>query len=194
MAEIVHVTDDADKALFGGSSCAFGVFDGVHRGHRFLIGEAKRTAARSGGASVALTFDVDPDELFAPDRLVKLMTNDQRLEALARTGVDIVAVFPFDRGFASLAPERFLDWAFGGYAPAHIHVGEGFGFGCRGAGGPADMAAWRGGSIEVHVHGLVSIDGAPVSATRVRGLLRREDFKAARRLLGRESYEMVAAV
>lgn len=194
MAKIIHIKGDADKALFDGSSCAFGVFDGVHRGHRFLIGEAKRTAARSGGSSVALTFGIDPDELFAPDRLVKLMTNGQRLEALARTGVDIVAVLPFDREFASLTPEQFLDWAFGGYEPAHIHVGEGFRFGCRGAGGPADMAAWRGGSIEVHVHELVNIAGSPVSATRVRGLLLNEDFKAARRLLGRESYEMVAAV
>ena len=94
MAKVYKVDETFDHTLFIGASCAFGVFDGVHRGHRFLIDQAKRTAAESGGKSIALTFDIDPDERFHADRLKKLMTNEQRVKALADTGVDCVVVLP----------------------------------------------------------------------------------------------------
>ncbi|MFR5000260.1 MAG: adenylyltransferase/cytidyltransferase family protein, partial [Slackia sp.] len=92
MAKVYNVDETFDHALLAGASCAFGVFDGVHRGHRFLIDEAIRTAAERGGISAVLTFDIDPDERFHADRLTKLMTNERRIEALAETGVDAVVV------------------------------------------------------------------------------------------------------
>ena len=88
MAPIFKADDSFDRSLFKGASCAFGVFDGVHCGHRFLLSCAQQTAAENGGKSIALTFDIDPDEMFNADRLRKLMSNDERLEMLAQTGVD----------------------------------------------------------------------------------------------------------
>lgn len=172
---------------FKGSSCAFGVFDGVHRGHRFLIDQSLRTSAMAGGSCIALTFSVDPDELFAPNRLAKLMTNEERLSALAESGVDIVAVLSFDRDFAALSPEDFLKRTFGGGAPAHLHVGEGFRFGCRGSGDVALLEQWgaRHG-MEVHCHDLYRVGGLPVSSTRIRGLLARGKLDEAAILLKRE--------
>ena len=55
MAEIVKADDAFDHGFFEGTSCAFGVFDGVHRGHRFLLDRARDTAARSGGRPAALS-------------------------------------------------------------------------------------------------------------------------------------------
>ena len=90
MAEIYKVDASFDHGFFKGTSCAFGVFDGVHRGHRYLLDCARSTAAETGGASVALTFDIDPDEVFHPTRLKKLMTNEERVRMLADSGVDVV--------------------------------------------------------------------------------------------------------
>lgn len=62
------------------------------------------------------------------------MTNEDRIQALAASGVDFVVVLPFTREFASLPPEQFLAWTFGEHAPASIHIGCGFRFGARAKG------------------------------------------------------------
>ena len=185
MAEIVQVSMGGGNAFLEGSSCAFGVFDGVHRGHRFLIDRARGSAAKSGGLSVALTFSIDPDEMFAADRLVKLMSNEQRIGALAATGVGAVAVLEFTREFASLPPKEFLELVFGENVPAHLHVGEGFRFGCRGAGDVALLERWGAEhGMEVHCHDLLHVGGAPVSSTRIRSLMAQGALEEAESLLG----------
>ena len=139
MAKVYKVDETFDHTLFIGASCAFGVFDGVHRGHRFLIDQAKRTAAESGGKSIALTFDIDPDERFHADRLKKLMTNEQRVKALADTGVDCVVVLPFTPAFSAQSPMAFMDATFGGCAPYAMHVGTDFRFGAKAAGTVSEL-------------------------------------------------------
>lgn len=186
MAEIVKADDAFDRGFFEGTSCAFGVFDGVHRGHRFLLDCARDTAARSGGRSVALTFDIDPDEVFHPMRLKKLMTNEERLSMLASTGVDAVCVLPFTREFAASSPAEFLAQTFDGAPPAYLHVGFDFKFGARACGTVDDLDAWGlEGGTKVRAHGLKSDDGAPITATRIRLLLAAGDIEEANRLLGR---------
>ena len=115
MAAVISRNDPAfDEALLDRASVAFGVFDGVHEGHRFIIGEAVNTAREEGRASAVITFDIDPDEVFAADRLKKLMTNEARIAKLAELDVDAVVVLPFSREFAAQSPEDFLDACFGG--------------------------------------------------------------------------------
>lgn len=186
MAEIYKVDASFDHGFFKGTSCAFGVFDGVHRGHRYLLDCARSTAAETGGASVALTFDIDPDEVFHPTRLKKLMTNEERVRMLADSGVDVVAVLPFTRDFAASSPEEFLVQTFDGTVPSFLHVGYDFKFGARAAGTVRDLDSWAAvGGTSVQAHDLKSDDGAPITATRIRLLLAGGDVEEANRLLGR---------
>ncbi|MEG1245139.1 riboflavin biosynthesis protein RibF [Gordonibacter sp.] len=186
MAEIYKVDDSFDHRFFRNSSCAFGVFDGVHRGHRFLLSQAQRTARADEGTSIALTFDIDPDEVFHPQRLKKLMTNGERLAMLASTDVDAVVVLPFTPAFSSLSPEAFLEATFDGQVPAHLHVGYDFRFGARAGGTVRELDAWAGrmGAL-IDAHDLEAEDGAPVTATRIRLLLAEGDIAEANRLLTR---------
>lgn len=185
MAKVYRVDEAFDHGLLSGASCAFGVFDGVHRGHRFLIDEAKKTAAECGGPSAVLTFDIDPDERFHADRLKKLMTNERRIEALAQTGVDFVAVLPFTPAFAAQAPLDFLATTFGESFPAALHVGCDFHFGAKAAGQVDDLRAWadeRG--VRIFAHDLKSAFDKPITATRIRLLLAEGRCEDAVELLG----------
>ena len=195
MAQIYKIDGNFDKALFAGSSCAFGVFDGVHKGHRYLLDAARDTAAQSGGASIALTFDIDPDEMFAKGKLKKLLSNADRIDRLAASGVDAVCVLSFTPAFAAEEPLEFLKRTFGGHAPAHLHVGSDFAFGARAAGTVADLKSWAATvGCTVHAHHLVSADGMPISATRIRGLLAAGQLDEANKLLGYAGYAIVDGV
>ncbi len=194
VAKLYKVDESFDHSLFKHSSCAFGVFDGVHLGHQYLLSCAKKTAQYNGGKSIALTFDIDPDEIFHPNRLRKLMSNERRLEALLNSGVDAVVALPFTKSFSSLSPEEFLRETFNGYAPSNLHVGLDFHFGAKAAGSVADLAEW-GAAVGTHIdaHNLQSADGAPITATRIRLLLMEHDLDEAQRLLGRR-FSMVEKV
>ncbi len=186
MAQIYNIDESFDYSLFDNASCAFGVFDGVHKGHRYLLECARETARKDNGKSIALTFDIDPDELFHADRLKKLMSNEQRIKMLARSGVDAVAVLHFTREFAALSPLDFLNQTFKGFVPAHLHVGLDFHFGAKAAGSVADLGEWAARNIcHIDAHNLQSEDGLPITATRIRNLLAEHDLIEAERLLGR---------
>lgn len=185
MAEIVTIDIADTRGFFAGSSCVFGVFDGFHLGHRFLVDCALETKP-SDGRAIAITFDIDPDEVFAPRRLKKLLPNGERLRLLSESGVDAIAVLPFTPAFASQAPQQFLDTVFGSGAPSFLHVGEDFRFGSHGTGSVDDLAGWgESRGMSVVGHPLFRLDGEPVTATRIRALLADGNVLAASRLLGR---------
>ena len=182
---LIKVDDSFDNAVFAGSSCAFGVFDGMHEGHRYLIGQA----IESSGAkqrSMVLTFDIDPDEVFHPMRLRKLMRNEDRLQSLVLSGIDDVVVLPFVPSWYSKEPREFLRDMFGISAPSHLHVGEDFRFGSRASGTVDTLCQWSAHSgCRIHAHHLVSADNKPITATRIRLLLESGKVKDAAQLLGR---------
>jgi riboflavin kinase/FMN adenylyltransferase len=177
----------AESAL-GGFVCAIGVFDGLHEGHRFVIGEAIAQARRAGLSAVVITFDRDPDELFLePAAQRKLLTNEDRVKLLATSGVDTVLVVPFDSVFAAKEPLEFLNTVIAASGTPHgIHVGADFRFGSRAVGTVDDLRLWgaeRG--CEVFAHKLLSDEGLPVTSTRVRNALQTGDLALANRLLTR---------
>lgn len=194
MAQIYRAEEAFKAGVLNGSACAFGVFDGVHKGHRFIIDFARKAAEESGCNSVVLTFDIDPDELFRADSLKKLMSNADRIVELARLDVDAVVVFPFSLDFAAQDPQAFLDAAFAGNVPASLHVGFDFRFGKKASGGISQLIEWGSArGMAAYGHELLAYKGAPVTATRIRGLLAEGKIEEANDLLGR-GYAVVGRV
>lgn len=184
VADIVFADEVEFPAVLRSASCAFGVFDGVHKGHRFVIERAIEHAREAGAQCTALTFDIDPDELFLGARLAKLMGNGERLEALASCGVDHVAVLHFDRAFANLEPLEFLARTFEENLPESIHVGEDFRFGCRAAGNVALLKRWADEhDVVMDSVELLAVGGEPVTSTRIRKLMAEGRFEKAQELL-----------
>lgn len=185
MATRLTFVEALEKKIFQDSSCAIGVFDGVHIGHQYLIKQAIETAREKTVPSIVLTFDIDPDEMFHKNRLKKIMSNQDRIDMLLQSGVDVVVILPFDHTLASLSPDAFLDSTFGEYVPNYLHVGSDFKFGSRALGTVDDLRTWaKIHGAKVCTHDLKCKDGKPVTSTRIRLLLADGDLENAKDLLG----------
>ena len=88
---------------------AVGNFDGLHRGHMKIIDRVRRRAGERAGTPAAMTFDPHPPRIVRPDKAPPLlMTKAQRIEALARSGMQGVAVVRFTHELSQWEPEAFV--------------------------------------------------------------------------------------
>ncbi len=153
---------------------AIGTFDGVHRGHQAVI----------EGADTVLTFDPHPLEILHPPALPKLiMPFEVKRDVIEGLGVQELVIIPFDREFATLPAEQFVEQVLVERLTAErVSVGENFRFGAKAKGDPAMLAAHS--QFETRVVPLVEVDGETVSSTRVRALIAAGDMEGARHCLG----------
>lgn len=175
---------------FGPCVVTLGNFDGVHGGHRVVLGRVVEAARAVDAPAVAVTFDPHPLRVLFPDRAPELITGlDQRLALIASTGIDAVLVMEFTPDLASWSPERFVTEVFVGALHASaIVVGHDTRFGKSNSGDAgtlAELGAAGGFVVEV-VDDLVP-DAAPrrSSSSWARELLHEGDVSGAAVLLGR---------
>ena len=91
-----------DPGALAGCVVAIGNFDGVHRGHRAVVGAALARARALGRTAAALTFAPHPRTFFRPDKPVfKLSTERDKLRLLAATGLDGAVILRFDAALAA---------------------------------------------------------------------------------------------
>jgi len=92
-----------------GSAVTIGAYDGVHLGHRRLLGELRRYAARMDLLPVVVTFDRHPATVVRPGSAPPLLTDlAQKLELLEQAGIERTVVVPFDRRRADEPAEEFV--------------------------------------------------------------------------------------
>jgi riboflavin kinase/FMN adenylyltransferase len=153
---------------------AIGTFDGVHRGHQAVIDDA----------DTVLTFEPHPLEILHPAALPKLiMPFGVKRDVIDGLGVRELVVIPFDRDFAGVSAEDFIERVLVERLSAEqVSVGENFRFGTKAKGDPEMLSAHR--EFETRVVPLVEVDGETVSSTRIRALVAAGDVEAARRCLG----------
>ncbi len=171
-----------------GGIVALGNFDGFHLGHQAVVGRAVARARAEGRPALVATFDPHPVRHFRPDTApFRLTTLDQRQRLFAGAGVDAMVVFHFDGDLARVSAEQFIaDRLHANLQVAGVVTGEDFTFG-KGKSGDVGLLATRGGvhGFVAETVGAVTLDGEPVSSTRIRDALRGGDPRTAARLLTR---------
>jgi riboflavin kinase/FMN adenylyltransferase len=191
--QVIH-GDGPCSTPTGPSAITIGAYDGVHLGHRAVIGEVRAIAERLGVQTVVVTFDRHPAMVVRPESAPKLLCDlDQKLELLAAAGVDATYVVHFDEERAKETAEAFVDEVLVGCLDARaVVVGEDFHFGHKRGGNVGllrTMGETRGFSVEgldlVGVDGRPAGDGPNVSSTAIRALLADGDVAGAAALLGR---------
>jgi riboflavin kinase/FMN adenylyltransferase len=167
---------------------ALGNFDGFHLGHQAVVGRAVARARAEGRPALVATFDPHPVRHFRPDTPpFRLTTLDQRQRLFAEAGVDAMIVLHFDGDLASLSAERFIaERLHANLQVAGVVTGEDFTFG-KAKSGDVRLLATRGAAhgFSAETVGPVTLDGEPVSSTRIREALRGGDPRTAARLLTR---------
>ena len=185
--EILHFPEDARPAWLTHPILALGNFDGLHRGHLKIVERVVRRAIERGGTAMAMTFDPHPPRVVRPDRAPPLlMTKEQRLDALQKTGMGCVAVVRFTPELSHWDPETFVrivlvEWL----RVAEVWVGANFLFG-HGRSGNFSALRTLGQRYGFRAEKIdpVRYKEFVVSSTRVRRLIAEGRVDEAGALLG----------
>ncbi|HEX9754661.1 MAG TPA: riboflavin biosynthesis protein RibF [Gemmatimonadales bacterium] len=172
-----------------GAVVTVGSFDGVHRGHVAVLREITARARATERASLLVTFQPHPMEVVNPAAAPPLITTPlERLEMLAQTTLDYVAILRFDDHLRALAPEAFVtEVLLRRYRMRELVIGEDHGFG-RGREGDVGLlrtlGVEQGFAVDV-VPPVPDASGTPISSSRIRRAVAGGDLTLAARLLGR---------
>ncbi len=175
---------------FGPSVVTLGNFDGVHAGHRVVLGRVVEAARAAGALAVAVTFEPHPLQVLQPGHAPEQITGlDQRLALLAATGVDAVLVMPFTPELASWSPAHFVREVFvEALGAVAVVVGRDTRFGHRNTGDVGALAALgaeHGFVVEVVDDVEPQEQARRSSSSWTRELLAQGDVAGAAALLGR---------
>lgn len=173
------------QSLRGPVYLAIGIFDGVHRGHQALIGEARADAKKTGGTAVVMTFEPHPMMFFQRTEPPLRLSSPRHKELLLeRQGVTHLAVLPFEAARAAQTAEEFVEDLRTACRPlGGVVVGADWKFG-KGRGGDVAMLRRMGG-FEVDGIPAVTIEGEVISSTAIRLAVARGDLAFAEKALGR---------
>lgn len=180
------------------SVITLGNFDGIHKGHQYLIMEAVKTAQLKNMPSIMLTFDPTPDEVFSKNHPpARLMTWIEKWDVLKAFGLDELILISFNLAFAQLSAFDFIKTILiEKLNVKHIFVGEDFRFGFKREGDIHFLKHYSqefGYSITTHTeyyegfrHSKKEKASRPISSTWIRDLIAKADFDLANRLLGHD--------
>ncbi|MBW0011343.1 MAG: bifunctional riboflavin kinase/FAD synthetase [Pseudonocardiales bacterium] len=173
---------------WGRSVVTIGVFDGMHRGHVQLVGQAVRHAREMDVPGVLMTFDPHPSEVVRPgSHPAQLTTLRRRAELVEQLGVEVFLVLPFTVELSRMPAAEFVhEVLVERLHVAEVVVGENFTFGHKAAGNIELLRALgRRFGFTAEGVGLLSQGELTFSSTYIRSCVDAGDVAAAGIALGR---------
>jgi riboflavin kinase/FMN adenylyltransferase len=168
-----------------------GSFDGVHRGHLFLLDILRRRASESGGEAVVVTFGEHPRRVLGSGEGIKLLTStEEKARLIEAAGIDDLVVMPFDERISHMSAEEFVrDFLVARLGVRELVVGYNHRLG-RDREGDAAVLEELGARYGFRVFRAPKFsgdesDGEKISSTAIRNAISRGDVEAAERMLGR---------
>ncbi|MFB5660520.1 bifunctional riboflavin kinase/FAD synthetase [Alteribacillus sp. HJP-4] len=169
---------------------ALGYFDGVHLGHQSVIETAKQTAAEKGTAVGVMTFHPHPKTVlsskFSEETMRYITPSSRKEELMYGLGVDYLFVVHFDKAFAALEPQQFIDDYVIRFRAVHVVAGFDFSYGRLGKGTMETMPFHARQSFsQTTISQVAAPDGEKISSTLIRNYISNGDLFQVRGLLGR---------
>lgn len=157
---------------------AVGYFDGIHNGHQKVIETAKDLAKQNGVQSAVMTFHPHPAVVLGKKANEEYLTPlEHKKQMIAELGIDVLYVVTFDKQFASLSPETFIEEYVVGLNVHHVVAGFDFTFGFKGQGTMEMMKRYAEGRFSQTVVSKVEKNGEKISSTLIRELIHSNRFE-----------------
>jgi tRNA pseudouridine55 synthase len=174
------------KPELGRVYIAVGVFDGLHRGHMYLLRELRRAAQRAGARPMVITFDAHPEELIEGLAPPLLCDPDERLVRLQAAGVEVTVVQHFDHALRTTPYDQFIAAIREKVDLAGFVMTPDAAFGFERGGTPETLTSLgeREGFTVTVVSSFLS-NGEQVRSSEIRRRISVGDLDGARALLGR---------
>ena len=169
------------------SVVSIGNYDGVHKGHQYVINTLLEKSDELRAPSTVITFEPLAKEFFSPGSVMRLTSLEERAELLFTLGVERVLCINFTKEFAAYSPMKFVeDVLINGLGAKYLCVGDDFRFGKNRAGDFSFLQqVGKQNGFEVTAHDTFTLDDQRVSSGRVRDAILASDFDLAGQLLGR---------
>jgi len=177
---------DALHAPLGPAFVVVGVFDGLHRGHAYLLDHLVAEASARGARPTVITFDHHPDEVLMGKAPPLLLDPGERLERLEAAGVAVTVVQHFDQALRETPYDAFVERIRARVALSGFLMTPDAAFGFERRGTPtrlAELGARDG--FDVVVVPTFDLDGREIRSSTIREAVASGDLEAAARLLGR---------
>ena len=169
------------------SVITFGKFDGLHRGHEFLMDRQKEQSSINGYKRIVFTFDIPPKTKVLGDASKVITTNDEKQYIFEKDGVDYLIECPFTKEVMCMEPEEFVSMIVSRLNVKCIVVGDDFRFGHNRAGDHElllKLAPKYGYEVSIVEKAM---DGErEISSTYIREELAKGNIRKANELLGYE--------
>ncbi len=183
----VHHSID-DLPAIKNAVVTLGTFDGVHLGHQQVIAFLKESAAKINGETVLFTFHPHPRMVLHPDdHGMKLIQSiDQRIEKLAKYGIDHLILFPFTKEFSRLTATEFVrDILVNTINVKLMTIGYNHHFG-RNRSGNLKLLKELGPLYEFAVQEIPAFqsDAVNISSTKIRNAIAEGDVERANQFMG----------
>lgn len=186
----MKVISDINHQPLPPSVATIGFFDGVHRGHRFLINQIKEVAAKDGLCSALVTFPVHPRQVIQTSYRPQLLSSPQeKLELLASTGIDYCILLPFTTELSLLSAQEFMQLLRDQFNIRTLIVGYDHRFGHNRSESFEDYCRY-GEELGIYiVRARAYTDGEDkISSSVIRQLLKEGDVGRAAKFLGYNYY------
>jgi riboflavin kinase/FMN adenylyltransferase len=176
---------EEQAVLKAGTAVTIGNFDGVHRGHRRIIGRTTQLAQKIAGQAVVISFSNHSD-LFLGRPTLLLNQPSIRHRLLNELGIDILLEVEFNQPLANLSPEEFFyTWLIEGLKTKAVVIGHDFRFGAGGR-GDFNLLLKEGAAKQIIIEQIPAIieKGEVISSSKIRQLIAEGDIKTANEMLG----------
>lgn len=174
-----------------GAVLSIGNFDGVHVGHQAVLRHVVERAGALGTVAAAMTLEPHPIKVLRPDQAPRLLTTlHQRLQLIARAGIEVTLVLPFTSTLSRMPAREFIETVLvDRLGVREVYIGRNFRFGAD-RGGDVELLVAAGSELGFLAAAapIVEVSGGVVSSTRVRSAVGEGRVGEAWSLLGRAPF------